>query len=162
MPLPLWAPRWPLAAFSRREIAEAALTSLSARATVVPSPNPSQSPNPFPTRPQPCILSAPTTDPPLEQTLTDLSDDGFIGSHDSPQTHTGLLRSLIPLRDLHLKKKTLPPSSSHCRHLHLLLSLSLHSLCLILVCAFSCHIKGEPGVTEPQAENINAANSMAV
>lgn len=39
---------------------------------------------------------------------------------------------------------------------------SLPSLCLILVCASACHIKGEPGVTEPQARNINAADCMAV
>ncbi|CAB1460728.1 unnamed protein product [Pleuronectes platessa] len=47
MSLLSWAPRWPLAAASRREITEAALTSLSARATVMPSPNPPPSPDPF-------------------------------------------------------------------------------------------------------------------
>lgn len=48
------------------------------------------------------------TNPPLEQTLTDLSDDGFIGSHGSPQTHTD---PLIPLTNLRLKKNFyLPPA----------------------------------------------------
>lgn len=47
MPVLSWAPRWPLAAASRREITEAALTSLSARATVMPSPNPPPSPDPL-------------------------------------------------------------------------------------------------------------------
>lgn len=54
------------------------------------------------------------------------------------------------------------PPSPHCRLFHLLRFLSLPSLCLILVCASACHIKGEPGVREPQAWNINAANCMAV
>lgn len=69
-------------------------------------------------------------------------------------------RPLIPPRNLHHKKNLNPPF--HCRLFHLLLSLSLLSLCLILVCASACHIKGEPGVTEPQAWNINAANCVAV
>lgn len=68
---------------------------------------------------------------------------------------------LIPPRNLHHKKNLYPPPF-HCRLFHLLLSLSLLSLCLILVCASACHIKGEPGVTEPQAWNINAANCVAV
>lgn len=54
------------------------------------------------------------------------------------------------------------PTPSHCRVFHLSLSLSLLSLGFILVCASACHIKGEPGVTEPQAWNINAANCVAV
>lgn len=132
--------------------------------------------------PGPGFLSCPpTTNPPSVQTLTDLSDDGFIGSLSLPlpcETRTGLFffflhapssrPPLIPPRNLHHKKKSLPPPPhpppllSHCRLFHLLLSLSLLSLCLILVCASACHIKGEPGVTEPQAWNINAANCVAV
>lgn len=58
--------------------------------------------------------------------------------------------------------RKISPPPSHCTLFHLLLSLSLLSLCLILVYASACHIKGEPGVTEPQAWNINAANCVAV
>lgn len=58
MPELSWAPRWPLAAASRREITEAALTSLSAHATTVPSPSPPPSPDPFPppTQARPAFL----------------------------------------------------------------------------------------------------------
>lgn len=163
MPVLSWAPRWPLAAASRREITEAALTSLSAHATVMPSPSPPPSPDPFPSAQLP--FYPPTTNPPSVQTLTDLSDDGFIGSQSSLQTHTGLFALPHPvlsslLETCTTRKISTPPF--HCRLFHLLLSLSLLSLCLILVCASACHIKGEPGVTEPQAWNINAANCVAV
>ncbi|KAK5867449.1 hypothetical protein PBY51_011941 [Eleginops maclovinus] len=114
MPLLSWAPRWPLAAASRREITEAALTSLSARATVMPSPNPPPSPNPFPSAGFPCC--PPTTNPPSVQTLIDLSDDGFIGSRCSLQTHNSLSytpssSSLIPFWKPALAEKSLPPPS---------------------------------------------------
>lgn len=164
MPVLSWAPRWPLAAASRREITEAALTSLSAHATIMPSPNPPPSPDPFPSAQLP--FYPPTTNPPSVQTLTDLSDDGFIGSAPCKLIRV-FLHSLIPSSHPSQKpapqekKKNLNPPF-HCRLFHLLLSLSLLSLCLILVCASACHIKGEPGVTEPQAWNINAANCVAV
>lgn len=163
MTLLSWAPRWPLAAASRLEITEAALTSLSAHATVMPSPNPLPFTDPIPSAQLP--FCPPTTNLPLVQTLTDLSDDGFIGSHGSLQTHTGLFTlppSFLPaLQETCTSRKiSIPPS--YCTLLHLLLSLSLLSLCLIQVYASPCHIKGEPGVTEPQAWNINAANCVAV
>lgn len=73
--------------------------------------------------PGPGFLSCPpTTNPPSVQTLTDLSDDGFIGSLSLPlpcETRTGLFffflhapssrPPLIPPRNLHHKKKSLPP-----------------------------------------------------
>lgn len=74
-------------------------------------------------------------------------------------SYQSFLHSLIP--SSHPSKKPAAPPF-HCRLFHLLLFLSLLSLCLILVCASACHIKGEPGVTEPQAWNINAANCVAV
>lgn len=104
MPVLSWAPRWPLAATSRREITEAALTSLSAHETVVPSPNPLPSPDPFPSAQLP--FYPPTgTNPPSVQALTDLSDDGFIALRSSLLTHTSLFctpssRPLIPPRNL--------------------------------------------------------------
>lgn len=66
---------------------------------------------------------------------------------------------LIPPRNLHHKKNLPPPPIVDC---FTFCYPSAFSLCLILVCASACHIKGEPGVTEPQAWNINAANCMAV
>lgn len=86
----------------------------------------------------------------------------------SLQTHTSLFAlpypvlSSLPETCATRKKKKISTPPFHCRLFHLLLSLSLLSLCLILVCASACHIKGEPGVTEPQAWNINAANCVAV
>lgn len=181
MPVLSWAPRWPLAAASRREITEAALTSLSARATVMPSPNPPPSPDPLfslgpasflahppPTRPrcklsQICQMMASSVRS-LSRYPAKLVPVFFFFFLHAPSSRP----PLIPPRNLHHKKKSLPPPPhpppllSHCRLFHLLLSLSLLSLCLILVCASACHIKGEPGVTEPQAWNINAANCVAV
>lgn len=117
MPVLSWAPRWPLAAASRREITEAALTSLSAHATVMPSPNPPPSPDPFPSAQLP--FYPPTTNPPSVQTLTDLSDDGFIGSHSSLQTHTGLFALPHPvlsslLETCTTRKISTPPSIVDC------------------------------------------------
>lgn len=116
MPVLSWAPRWPLAAASRREITEAALTSLSAHATVMPSPSPPPSPDPFPSAQLP--FYPPTTNPPSVQTLTDLSDDGFIGSQSSLQTHTGLFALPHPvlsslLETCTTRKISTPPF--HCR-----------------------------------------------
>lgn len=104
-------------------------------------------------------------DPPSVQVFPDLSDDGFIAPFGSPLTHSGLFCTPSFLCGTCTTRTTPPPTPTpplHCRLFHLLLFLSLPSLCLILVCASACHIKGEPGVTEPQARNINAADCMAV
>lgn len=149
---------------SRREITEAELTSLSAHATTVPSPSPPPSPDPpslgcLPPHP-------PTVDLPSVRAFTDLSDDGFIVPYRSLLTHTSLFCAPSSLCETCTTRKVPPhPRSAHpthCRLFHLLRFLSLPSLCLILVCASACHIKGGPGVTEPQAWNINAANCMAL
>lgn len=117
MTLLSWAPRWPLAAASRLEITEAALTSLSAHATVMPSPNPLPFTDPIPSAQLP--FCPPTTNLPLVQTLTDLSDDGFIGSHGSLQTHTGLFTLppsfLAALQETCTSRKiSIPPPIVHC------------------------------------------------
>lgn len=162
MPVLSWAPWWPLAAASRREITEAALTSLSAHATTVPSPSPPPSPDPFPPGPG-CLPPHPPTHrgPALGASLHRSVRWWLHRAVWLPATlYQPFLRSLIPLWKPHHQKST--PPSPHCRLFHLLRFLSLPSLCLILVCASACHIKGEPGVREPQAWNINAANCMAV
>lgn len=89
MPVLSWAPQWPISVASRREITEAALTTLSAHATAVPSPSPPPSPDPF--LPRPGLPSyPPTVDPPSVQVFPDLSDDGFIAPYGSPLTRSSL------------------------------------------------------------------------
>ena len=71
-------------------------------------------------------------------------------------------RPRIPLRNLHQEKNVYPPTApivdsfTYCNPSAFTLSVSSW------FCASACHIKGEPGVMEPQAWNINVANSMAV
>lgn len=127
-----------------------------------PLPTPHHHPIPFP---RPSFLSThpPPTHPQckLSQICQMMASSVQLPANSYESFCTPLSRPLIPPRNLRHKKKNLYPPF-HCRLFHLLLSLSLLSLCLILVCASACHIKGEPGVTEPQAWNINAANCVAV
>lgn len=108
MALLSWAPRWPLAAASRHEITEATLTSLSARATVMPSPN--TPPNTHTITRSFTLQSSMLSAHPLPPTrpLRKLSQ---ICQMMASSLLTAPRKLLDSLRHLHLKKKKKPPLS---------------------------------------------------